>query len=69
MPASSTETNLTSPQRGGARSGAYTGFGLGLAIVKRAVGWHGGAASVDRSSLGGARFVIEWPVDFTGAQR
>ncbi len=44
------------------RSGPRTGFGLGLAIVKRAVEWHGGAASVDSSPLGGARFVIEWPV-------
>lgn len=46
----------------GARSGPRTGFGLGLAIVKRAVEWHGGAARVDRSPLGGARFVVEWPV-------
>lgn len=46
----------------GARSGSHTGFGLGLAIVKRAVEWHGGAARVDRSPLGGARFLVEWPV-------
>jgi two-component system OmpR family sensor kinase len=46
----------------GARSGQHTGFGLGLAIVKRAVEWHGGAARVDSSPLGGARFMIEWPV-------
>lgn len=46
----------------GARSGAHTGFGLGLAIVKRAVEWHGGATRVDRSPLGGARFLVEWPV-------
>ena len=52
----------------GARSGAHTGFGLGLAIVKRAAGWHGGGASVDRSPLGGARFVVEWPVGGAGAQ-
>jgi two-component system OmpR family sensor kinase len=45
-----------------ARGGPHTGFGLGLAIVKRAVEWHGGAARVDRSTLGGARFVVEWPV-------
>lgn len=45
-----------------ARSTSHTGFGLGLAIVKRAIEWHGGAASVDRSPLGGARFVVEWPV-------
>jgi two-component system OmpR family sensor kinase len=45
----------------GARSTSHTGFGLGLAIVKRAIEWHGGAASVDSSPLGGARFMIEWP--------
>ncbi|MET0534084.1 MAG: ATP-binding protein, partial [Steroidobacter sp.] len=44
----------------GARTGPHAGFGLGLAIVKRAAEWHGGAAHVDRSPLGGARFVIEW---------
>jgi two-component system OmpR family sensor kinase len=52
-----------------ARRGPRTGFGLGLAIVKRAVEWHGGTASVDSSPLGGARFVIEWPVTVvTGTQ-
>jgi two-component system OmpR family sensor kinase len=45
----------------GARGTSHTGFGLGLAIVKRAIEWHGGAASVDSSPLGGARFMIEWP--------
>lgn len=45
----------------GARSTSHTGFGLGLAIVKRAIEWHGGAASVDSSPLGGARFRVEWP--------
>jgi len=44
------------------RSTSHTGFGLGLAIVKRAIEWHSGAVSVDRSPLGGARFRIEWPV-------
>jgi two-component system, OmpR family, sensor kinase len=52
----------------GARSGSHTGFGLGLAIVKRAIEWHGGAARVDSSSLGGARFVVEWPVSGSGIQ-
>jgi signal transduction histidine kinase len=46
----------------GARSGSHIGFGLGLAIVKRAIEWHGGAARVDCSPLGGARFMVEWPV-------
>jgi len=47
------------------RSSSHAGFGLGLAIVKRAIEWHSGAASVDQSPLGGARFRVEWPV--TGA--
>jgi len=50
------------------RSSQHTGFGLGLAIVKRAMEWHGGSASVDSSPLGGARFMIEWPVSVTEAQ-
>lgn len=38
------------------------GFGLGLAIVARVAALHGGSATVDRSdSLGGARFMVEWP--------
>jgi two-component system OmpR family sensor kinase len=52
----------------GARSAQHTGFGLGLAIVKRAVEWHGGAASVDSSPLGGARFVVEWPLSVAEAR-
>jgi two-component system, OmpR family, sensor kinase len=44
----------------GRRSGEKVGFGLGLAIVKRIVEWHGGTATVERSALGGARFVIQW---------
>jgi two-component system, OmpR family, sensor kinase len=52
----------------GERSGPRSGFGLGLAIVKRAIEWHGGAASVDSSSLGGARFVVEWPVSVAGVK-
>jgi two-component system, OmpR family, sensor kinase len=46
----------------GRQNGEKVGFGLGLAIVKRIVEWHGGRATVDRSSLGGARFLVEWPV-------
>ncbi|GFE80292.1 two-component sensor histidine kinase [Steroidobacter agaridevorans] len=55
----------------GGRSNSHGSFGLGLAIVKRAIEWHGGAASVDRSPLGGARFIIEWPVSGseTGSRR
>lgn len=36
------------------------GYGLGLAIVKRICDWHGAAVSVDSSSLGGARIVIDF---------
>jgi two-component system OmpR family sensor kinase len=46
----------------GRSTGAKTGFGLGLAIVKRIVEWHGGTAHVERSALGGARFVVDWRV-------
>lgn len=45
----------------GGRSGNKVGYGLGLAIVKRVVEWHGGAATVSESTLGGARFCIQWP--------
>lgn len=38
------------------------GYGLGLAIVKRIMQWHGGKASVTESSLGGACFVLSWPL-------
>ena len=44
----------------GQPAGEKTGFGLGLAIVKRIVEWHGGTAHVERSALGGARFVVDW---------
>ena len=42
------------------RSRDTGGFGLGLAIVKRAVSWHDGDVSIDKSPLGGARFTIRW---------
>ncbi|WP_035056257.1 ATP-binding protein [Andreprevotia chitinilytica] len=38
------------------------GFGLGLAIVRRIALVHGGEVVLDRSALGGARFVIVLPV-------
>ncbi len=44
----------------GRPQGEKSGFGLGLAIVKRIVEWHGGTAHVERSALGGARFVVDW---------
>src|SRR5690606_37729466 len=37
------------------------GYGLGLAIVARIAALHGGSARVERSALGGARFVVAWP--------
>jgi two-component system sensor kinase ParS len=36
------------------------GFGIGLALVRRIARWHGGDASVESSTLGGARFCITW---------
>ena len=39
------------------------GHGLGLAIVYQIALWHKGQASVERSSLGGARFELCWPVE------
>ncbi|PCK03418.1 MAG: two-component sensor histidine kinase [Alteromonadaceae bacterium] len=39
-----------------------SGFGLGLSIVKRIMKWHKGDVSLERSPLGGARFVLHWPV-------
>ncbi|MBV1869618.1 MAG: HAMP domain-containing protein [Gammaproteobacteria bacterium] len=44
------------------RNRASGGYGLGLSIVQRIVNWHHGRVSVERSSLGGAMFIMEWPV-------
>jgi signal transduction histidine kinase len=43
------------------RDRATGGFGLGLSIAHKAVVLHGGSLSVERSALGGARFVIRVP--------
>ena len=53
---------------GGADAGAvsaasYRRRGIGLALVRRIVVRSGGHASVGRSALGGARFVVELPLD------
>lgn len=45
------------------RTRSSGGYGLGLAIVQRALFWHKGWTRVGRSqALGGACFVIEWPL-------
>ncbi|MBV1871477.1 MAG: HAMP domain-containing protein [Gammaproteobacteria bacterium] len=44
------------------RNRASGGYGLGLSIVQRIVNWHHGRVSVEKSSLGGAMFIMEWPV-------
>ena len=44
------------------RTRASGGYGLGLSIVSRIAYWFGGTIKVDQSpTLGGARFVMEWP--------
>lgn len=42
------------------RSRETGGVGLGLAIVRSVAEWHGGAASIGTSPLGGARVSISW---------
>lgn len=45
------------------RTRASGGYGLGLSIVSRIAFWFGGNISAGRSEeLGGARFVMSWPV-------
>ncbi len=39
-----------------------SGFGLGLAIVHRIMKWHNGGVRVERSELGGAKFVLFWTI-------
>jgi len=38
------------------------GFGLGLAIVKRVMVLHKGTAEISDSKLGGAKFILSWPM-------
>jgi signal transduction histidine kinase len=44
----------------GSRGRESGGVGLGLAIVKSVAEWHGGAARISDSPLGGARVSISW---------
>jgi two-component system OmpR family sensor kinase len=39
-----------------------TGAGLGLALVQRVAELHGASVTVDRASMGGARFIVTFPV-------
>lgn len=45
------------------------GYGLGLAIVKQIALWHDGKVTVEHSKLGGAKFVLCWPVRVKQPQR
>ena len=45
------------------RTRATGGYGLGLAIVKQIALWHNGTVSIEQAPLGGARFIINWPLD------
>ena len=45
------------------RTRASGGYGLGLSIVSRIAFWFGGSMQVDQSpELGGARFIMRWPI-------
>ncbi|WP_435979380.1 ATP-binding protein [Psychrobacter sp. DM4] len=45
------------------RTRASGGYGLGLSIVSRIAFWFSGSMSVDESpELGGARFIMTWPI-------
>ncbi|MBQ0714699.1 MAG: HAMP domain-containing protein [Paraperlucidibaca sp.] len=51
------------------RTRSTGGYGLGLSIVSRIVHWFEGTIYVDQShQLGGARFIMRWPVSPTGKQ-
>lgn len=39
------------------------GFGLGLAIVSKIMQWHHGNAFIEDSELGGAKFIMSWPIN------
>lgn len=39
------------------------GIGLGLAIVRRYLEWHHGSVAIANSELGGAKFILTWPLN------
>jgi signal transduction histidine kinase len=47
----------------GVRTGGSSGTGLGLSLVAEHLRLHGGSVWVEDSPLGGARFVVELPID------
>ncbi|KGJ94889.1 ATP-binding protein [Colwellia psychrerythraea] len=44
------------------RNKAQGGFGLGLAIVKRIMDWHKGQCTIEKSTIGGAKFSLIIPL-------
>ena len=62
IPAHERDAVFTMGARG---SAAVHGSGIGLAVVKAIVTRAGGDVCVDRSPLGGARFVLRFPEAFT----
>lgn len=38
------------------------GIGLGLAIVRRYMEWHNGDVAIEDASIGGAKFILTWPL-------
>lgn len=41
------------------------GHGLGLAIVRKIAAWHKGEVYVADAAQGGAKFVLQWPIELT----
>lgn len=44
------------------------GFGLGLSIVQRIMSWHGGGVTLTQAPIGGARFILSWPLELCGGK-